>query len=46
LKPQEAHGSLRVTVGRFTTDDDLDYFLEKLPPIIDRLRKMSPLKDD
>lgn len=44
LKPQEAHGSLRVTVGRFTTDDDVDYFLEKLPPIIDRLRKMSPLK--
>jgi len=44
LKPQEAHGSLRVTVGRFTTDDDVEYFLEKLPPIIDRLRKMSPLK--
>ncbi|GAI92931.1 unnamed protein product, partial [marine sediment metagenome] len=44
LKPQEAHGSLRVTVGRFTIDDDVDYFLEKLPPIIDRLRKMSPLK--
>ena len=43
LKPQEAHGSLRVSVGRFTTDDDVDYFLEKLPPIIDRLRKMSPL---
>ncbi len=43
LKPQEAHGSLRVTVGRFTTDDDVDYFLEKLPPIIERLRKMSPL---
>ncbi|TES99706.1 MAG: cysteine desulfurase NifS [Promethearchaeota archaeon] len=46
LKPQEAHGSLRVTVGRFTTDDDVDYFLEKLPPIIDRLRKMSPLKSN
>jgi cysteine desulfurase len=44
LKPQEAHGSLRVTVGRFTTDDDVDYFLEKLPPIIDRLRKISPLR--
>ncbi|MBY9014385.1 MAG: cysteine desulfurase [Candidatus Lokiarchaeota archaeon] len=46
LKPQEAHGSLRVTVGRFTTDDDIEYFLEKLPPIIDRLRKMSPLKSN
>ncbi len=46
LKPQEAHGSLRVTVGRFTTDEDVEYFLEKLPPIIDRLRKMSPLKSE
>jgi len=44
LKPQEAQGSLRVTLGRFTTEEDVDYFLEKLPPIIDRLRKMSPLK--
>ena len=44
LKPQEAHGSLRVSVGRFTTEEDVDYFLEKLPPIIDRLRKMSPLR--
>ncbi len=44
LKPEEAHGSLRATVGRFTTEDDVDYFLEKLPPIIERLRKMSPLK--
>jgi len=46
LKPQEAHGSLRVTIGRFTTEEDIDYFLEKLPPIIDRLRKMSPLKSN
>jgi len=46
LKPQEAHGSLRVTVGRFTTEEEVDYFLEKLPPIIDRLRKMSPLKSN
>jgi len=44
LRPEEAHGSLRATVGRFTTEDDVDYFLEKLHPIIERLRKMSPLK--
>ena len=44
LRPEEAHGSLRATVGRFNTEDDVDYFLEKLPPIIERLRKMSPLK--
>jgi len=44
LKPEEAHGSLRISIGRFTTEEDIDYFLEKLPPIIERLRKMSPLK--
>jgi cysteine desulfurase len=44
LKPEEAHGSLRISLGRFTTEEDVDYFLEKLPPIIERLRKMSPLK--
>ena len=44
LKPEEAHGSLRVSLGRFTTEKDVDYFLEKLPGVIERLRKMSPLK--
>lgn len=43
IKTEDAHGSLRITVGRFTTDEEVDYFLEKLPPIIERLRKMSPL---
>ncbi|MFX1427498.1 MAG: cysteine desulfurase NifS [Promethearchaeota archaeon] len=44
LKPEEAHGSLRVSLGRFNTSEDVDYFLKKLPGVIDRLRKMSPLK--
>ncbi|MBY9003648.1 MAG: cysteine desulfurase [Candidatus Lokiarchaeota archaeon] len=43
LTPQDAHGSLRVTIGRFTTKYEIEYFLQKLPPIINRLRKMSPL---
>jgi cysteine desulfurase len=43
LYPQDAHGSLRVTIGRFTTEDDIDYFLEKLPRVVKRLREMSPL---
>lgn len=41
-----AHGSLRLTLGDFTTDEDVDYVLEQLPPIIDRLRKMSPLYEE
>lgn len=43
LSPQDAQGSLRISLGRFTTEENVDYFLEKLPPIIERLRKMSPL---
>ena len=42
LKPEEAHGSLRVSIGRFTTEDDVEFLLEKLPHVIERLRKMSP----
>lgn len=43
LAPEIAHGSLRVTVGRYTTEEDVDYLLEVLPPIIERLRAMSPV---
>ncbi|MDY0088049.1 MAG: cysteine desulfurase family protein [Coriobacteriia bacterium] len=38
-----AHGSVRVSVGRFTSAEDVEYFLEVFPPIIERLRAMSPL---
>lgn len=44
IKPEEAHGSLRVTLGRFNTKTEVDAFLRELPPIVERLRKMSPLK--
>ncbi len=42
--PEDAHGSLRISLGRFNSEDDIDYFLEKLPHVIERLRKISPLK--
>lgn len=38
-----AQGSLRITLGRDNTAEDITYFLEVLPQIIDRLRNMSPL---
>lgn len=41
-----AHGSLRLSLGDGSTEEDVDYLLEKLPPIIERLRNMSPLWDD
>ena len=43
LPHEIAHGSLRLTLSEFTTEEDIDYLLEKLPPIVDRLRQMSPL---
>lgn len=39
-----AHGSIRFSLGRETTKQDIDYVLAKLPPIIEKLRKMSPIK--
>jgi len=44
ISEEIAHGSIRVTLGRFTTEKEINKFLEVLPPIIKRLRKMSPLK--
>lgn len=43
LPHEIAHGSLRLTLDEKNTIEDVDYILEKLPPIIDRLREMSPL---
>lgn len=43
LPHEIAHGSLRLTFGEENTQEDLDYLLETLPPIIERLRAMSPL---
>lgn len=41
LPPEIAHGSLRMTLGRDNTEDDIDYVLQVLPPIVEKLRKMS-----
>ena len=43
VKPEDAHGSLRVTLGRENNEEEIDYFLEVLPQIVDELRKISPL---
>ena len=44
LKPQEAHGSLRLTLGRWTKENDIGYVLKVLPEIIKKLRKISGIK--
>ncbi|WP_282570142.1 cysteine desulfurase NifS [Methanoculleus sp. 7T] len=43
LAPEEAHGSLRLTLGDANTEDDVDYVLSVLPEVIGRLRQISPL---
>ena len=45
LPHEVAHGSLRLSFGDYNTEGDIDYILEVLPPIIQRLRSMSPLWD-
>ena len=38
-----AHGSLRLSLSEYNTEEEVDYILEKLPPIVERLRSMSPV---
>ncbi|MFA5927730.1 MAG: IscS subfamily cysteine desulfurase [Candidatus Margulisiibacteriota bacterium] len=40
---EKVHSSIRFSLGRENTPEDIDYILEKLPPIVEKLRKMSPL---
>lgn len=46
LPHEIAHGSLRLTLGEGSKEEDVDYVLEVIPPIIERLRNMSPLWED
>ena len=46
LPHEIAHGSLRMTLGEETTKEDMDYVIDKLKEIVDKLRSMSPLYED
>jgi len=43
LKEVEAHGSLRISLGRENTEEDVDYLINAIKEVVDKLRKMSPL---
>ena len=43
ISREEAQGSLRFSLGAYNEMEDVDYVLETLPPIVDKLRQMSPL---
>jgi cysteine desulfurase len=42
LKPEQAHGSLRISLGRFTTESDIKKVIKILPEIIKKIRQISP----
>ncbi len=42
LPPEDARATLRLSLGHQTTDEEIDFALEMIPPVIDRLRQMSP----
>ncbi len=42
LAPEDARASLRLSLGQQTTDEEIDFALETIPPVIERLRQMSP----
>ncbi len=44
LEPEQAHGSLRLTLGRWTKKEDIKRVLKVLPKIIKKLREISPFK--
>jgi cysteine desulfurase len=43
---EKAHGSLRLSISKDTTDEDVDYIISQVAPIVERLRNMSPLWED
>lgn len=44
IRQQEAHGSLRISLGKWTTEEEIDYFIKILPEAVEKLRKISPFK--
>ncbi|MCI8649254.1 MAG: cysteine desulfurase NifS [Anaerotruncus sp.] len=43
LSHEVAHGSLRISISDWTSDEDVDYIIENVPPVIEKLRAMSPM---
>lgn len=44
ISPEDSHGSIRFSLGRLNTQEDVKYVLEAFPKIVESLRAMSPLK--
>jgi cysteine desulfurase len=46
VKPEVAHGSIRFTLSRYNTAEEIEYVLEVLPGVIENLRRISPVKPE
>ncbi len=46
LPHEIAHGSLRITLSEYNTKEEIDYTVDKIKEVVDKLRKMSPLYED
>ncbi|MBN2184292.1 MAG: cysteine desulfurase [Candidatus Krumholzibacteriota bacterium] len=46
LDPVDAQGALRISLGIENTDEDVDAFLDAFPPVVERLREMSPVREE
>ncbi|MDD5012486.1 MAG: cysteine desulfurase family protein [Candidatus Nanoarchaeia archaeon] len=44
LLPVQANSTLRISISKYTTEEEVNYLLEKLVPVVEKLRKMSPIK--
>lgn len=44
LNPTEAHGSIRITLGRYTTKKEINYLLKTMPEVLKKIRAISPFK--
>ena len=45
LTHEMSHGSVRFSLGRSNTEEDIDLILKEMPPIVERMRSMSPMWD-
>ena len=41
-----AHSAIRFSLSRYNTKKDIDYIIEKMPGVIEKLRKMSPFGEE
>ncbi len=44
LLPVQANSTLRISISKYTNDEEIDYLLEKIVPVVEKLRRMSPIK--